>query len=954
MDSLKLPKANSATNSATGSNSNLSCPVSGVAVSGNSAAASPTTTKPPPGMSSTPIAVRFNANEESLDDILQSFHQNKHSPSGGIVMGGGGGGGDASPTLLGSANCMKNNGSMAASLGLNAHGMGGMGGPGNACDSLSSSPSQHQQLQHHQQQQQQHQQQQAAALFGQNEDVVRNNFLPSGFFNRKRSGSIEGTSPTTGGPTLIATLSSGATASGDNSAASVGTWKLIKGKVTQTLEDIKSSKHQQQHQHHSTTNIPIIIADTQSGAAGWTNEPDSDTEGITLNTSISEELPLDQDQKQHNSDSDIEIEILQHDGGGDLSIAGTAAGGSSSAATERSRLRRGLAHIKSKVKAKQQQHHHQHAMHKKDATATPSAPISIRSGFLRRRTNADANEASTSGQPPIDHQVASSKRQSVSAPEIPIASGKAKRGILLARKDVEIESGVEVHEDMIPATDAAAAATTTTTTDSKDGPQRSEPTDSENQRLRSSLDLPFQEATNYSRDPQIPPISSEDSDSNPTLWTAFSMNSIASRYTKNKTVHVLFTPLMLALGFTVLFVMPLHDFLRGVLATVLFIILLESSSPYFYWALEHFVLKTHPERIPFKIPDYTNMPICEIPAVEEHKTIKTYAGWLNETNSYDPNTFSFSLTRSVYVRLDGTILKMSGTNARIPKRRMWNELPIDRTKVLFTDHRSYDLRECRIELLPVGLAKKRYFNRKYPIQLIIKNTCSDNERLPEQSSMHTEVSIKLEAKEAKTALGGGSTPPNTEDPENHIDFGATVMQADLQDLRNSVNPDTELNDITVPCGDEVRLLLFARCDREKEDWYRRFICASKGRVHEQDLQVPQARFVEDTDLQLAAAREAVRLTSGGSKRKRKEGEERQLQINDNSSQTSLHEDGGINTPDANEDAPEEDCTPDVPKEEGFEGMIMSSDVARNPPDYVRFMTVYQFHLLMILSQIESL
>ncbi|XP_030386184.1 translational regulator orb2-like isoform X3 [Scaptodrosophila lebanonensis] len=190
MDSLKLPKANSATNSATGSNSNLSCPVSGVAVSGNSAAASPTTTKPPPGMSSTPIAVRFNANEESLDDILQSFHQNKHSPSGGIVMGGGGGGGDASPTLLGSANCMKNNGSMAASLGLNAHGMGGMGGPGNACDSLSSSPSQHQQLQHHQQQQQQHQQQQAAALFGQNEDVVRNNFLPSGFFNRKSCGGL--------------------------------------------------------------------------------------------------------------------------------------------------------------------------------------------------------------------------------------------------------------------------------------------------------------------------------------------------------------------------------------------------------------------------------------------------------------------------------------------------------------------------------------------------------------------------------------------------------------------------------------------------------------------------------------------------------------------------------------------------------------------------------------------
>lgn len=121
--------ANSATSSASGSNSNLSGSTSASA----SAATSPTSSgtavggilsgapKSPPGLgSSTPISVRFNANEESLDDILQSFHHSKHSPSGGAS-----GGGDASPTsnLLG----MKNNG-----LGLVV---------GN-CDSLSSSPSQ--------------------------------------------------------------------------------------------------------------------------------------------------------------------------------------------------------------------------------------------------------------------------------------------------------------------------------------------------------------------------------------------------------------------------------------------------------------------------------------------------------------------------------------------------------------------------------------------------------------------------------------------------------------------------------------------------------------------------------------------------------------------------------------------------------------------------------------------
>lgn len=87
----------------------------------------------------------------------------------------------------------------------------------------------------------------------------------------------------------------------------------------------------------------------------------------------------------------------------------------------------------------------------------------------------------------------------------------------------------------------------------------------------------------------------------------------------------------------------------------------------------------------------------------------------------------------------------------------------------------------------------------------------------------------------------------------------------LQSLRNHINPDYELQEMSMPCGDEIRLLLFARCDREKEDWYRRFVAASKGRVHEQDLQVPMAKFVDETDLQAAAAQQAVNLTLGGNK-----------------------------------------------------------------------------------------
>ncbi|KAH8286522.1 hypothetical protein KR054_010831 [Drosophila jambulina] len=914
LNSFFYSTANSATSSASGSNSNLSVSTSASA----SAATSPTSSanaagvgggsggvpgasKSPPGLSSTaPITVRFNANEESLDDILQSFHHSKHSPSGGAS-----GGGDASPTshLLG----MKNNG-----LGLNT----GMV-VGGACDSLSSSPSQPQM------------QGGGSSLFGNDEVNLRNNFLQGGgFFNRKRSGSIEGVSPTSSGPSLISALSAagaagggaggagggggGGGSAGDSISSGGGTWRLIKGKVSQTIEEIKSAKHPP-----STSTIPIIVADPPS--TGWSNpDPDSDTECVTVNTSISEELPLDQEHRQ-NSDSDAEAELLQLDSS---SLGSGDVGAAAAIGSERSRLRRGLAHIRSKVKAK---HQAATAMNKKDLAsgsggtgAVPQPATSARSSFLRRRNVVEAgSEPSTSQQA-----------------EIPIASGKAKkRGILLARKDVEIESGVEVLEDMIPATvqqkDLMREASKLQSPDEQDAPG------AVNKEAVGALSLPLDpDVTTQALQPLH--ISSGRHNltgvSRQSIFSSLSQGSVKRWREKHQGAASFALPVLLSLLLVILMILPVPDFLRGVLATLLFFVVMDSWGSRLHKLLEHLLLTVHPERDAFVIPNYKDLPICEIPAVEEHKTIKTYAGWMNEISSYDPNTFSFTLTRSVYVRLDGCILKMSGTNARIPKRRMWNEPPIDRNKILFTDHRSYDLRDCRIELLPLGLAKKRFFNRKYPIQLIIKSSRD----LPEETNSaesDSDVTIKPEGKEPKSASTSAITPPGVEDQDKQVDFAATVMQADLQQLRNTVNPDKELTEITVPCGDEVRLLLFSRCDREKEDWYRRFLAASKGLVHEQDLQVPMARFVEDTDLQAAAARQAMHLV-GGCSFKGRETEEKNDEANPNEESEQQTPDGQF------ENITEEDLI-ETPKDDSFDGMIMSANVARNFPDYVRFMAVYQ-------------
>ncbi|XP_064541249.1 testis-expressed protein 2-like isoform X1 [Drosophila montana] len=920
MDSLKLPKASSANSSASGSNSNLSgsastSVVGSLATTPTSAvpATVSTTIKTPPGLSSsTPIAVRFNANQESLDDILHSFHhstqqqqqQHSHSPSGGIS-----GGGDASPTLMG----IKNNGALGMMV--------------NPCDShsLSSSPSQQQQQQqqqqHQQQQQQQHlhqhqqQQQQAAALFGNEEATLRNNYLQGGgggagagavsggFFNRKRSGSIEGVSPTSSGPTLISALSSSVTAAGD-STASVGTWKLIKGKVSQTIEEIKSSKH------HASV-IPVIVAESTTGTTvGWTNEGDSDTECITINTNVSEEQHLTIE-KQHNSDSDPEIELLDTSslGSGDISAAAALS-------IEGSRLRRGIAHIKSRVKAKQQAA----AMSRKEReSSVPNAPSSIRGGFLRRRNNnnAEANNEGASGsgqqgeQPKHIHQ-------SSSAPEIPIASGKSKSGILLAAKDVEIESGVEMHEDMAPTTSSQAYA------DAQSGNVQF--SDIETVRERSFfLDLPLSSASNLLEEPLARSLSADPlpfrNNLNASGFSLWSTLSAASSI--NWRAGAVSRPMLAVGSLVVLTVLPLPEFWRGVLATVMFIAGVNYCSHYISYLFENHVLGSHPERRPFQIPNYDGMPICEIPAVEEHKTIKSYSGWMNELESYDPATFSFAMTRAIYVRLDGTNLKISGTNARVPKRRMWNEKPIDRAKILFLDHRSYDLRDARVELLPTGLARKRFFNRKYPIQLIVKNACTGY-FTPMEDAESTDG-----ASRAATI-----TPTLANETLKPIEFASTVMLADLRQLHNSISPDKEVRDITIPCGDEVRLLMFARCDREKEDWYRRFIAASKGCVHESELQVPMAHYVEDTDLQAVAAQQAINLTRGFPKARFKEPEEGSMSslLND--------ETPGANTPDTLDEAIDEDPASDQQRD-GYEGLIMNADVARNPAEYVKFMAVYQ-------------
>ncbi|KAM7357950.1 uncharacterized protein ACRADG_003102 isoform 2-T11 [Cochliomyia hominivorax] len=942
MDSLKLSKSSS-----TSSTNNASSPSTN----------KPTTSQTSSTQATVPITVRFNAEEECIDDIFQSFHTTNTTNMSATNTGSGGGGSTNSSggsSTIGPSNTNHANISVTSASGLAGN---------SSVDSLSTSPSQLHQ----------------SPINNPDEVNTRNNFLQGNFFNRKRSGSIEGISPTSVGPNLIAALSGGDT-------TSMGTWRMIKGKVSQTIEDIKSSKG-------STTNIttlqpqsyPTIIIKGGDSQQHIGLELDSDQE---TKTSLSEDLSVEQDRrsssgsgkhkrsnKLEDSDSEFENEML---------LEGES---------EHSRLRRGFAHLKSKVKAKHSAHQAQkatlstvsaagtgniHGSHsavaavKKDtspsrSTGSSSSSASLRGNFLRRRRNKGVETADLASPTNMASALAATVAASgeMAAAVHVVVSGKpAKKtkGITVGKKDIEIESGVEMLENMIPppAPELSIVETSADSTTPK----------------RDDLSLPLlQETPNSSyKDYTLKSIKMLyecNDNTNATSNESRQSADNAAPYAKTKHIenkrflwnycyhmvkHAKYLPCFSIFGLIVIFILPINDFIRGVLTCLLSITIVDGLWNCIQNIIERYTIHFQPEKESFHIPDYSKMTICEVPAVKEYKTVKSYGGWMNEIDSYDPNTFSINMTRSVYVKLDGTILHLSTTNARIPKRVMWNELPINRKTIIFTTHRSYNLLGCRIELLPIGLARKRHFNRKYPIQLIIKDSktaataeeddIGNKPAIRRKFSRYRNKHEKLETRDlSENCNKNEQIDSQTQESGGEMDFGATILNADLQKLQDDVNPDEDLSNITVPCGDEVRILLFARCAREKEDWYRRFVAASSGDIHDQDLHISNVKLINSKDLQAAATKAAQLITAPKPK-------EIVIGSGKSTASESQRESSSITLEDPVDLSPvvsekeelerDDESIEFMPDDaETIEGLLMLASAARNDSNYIKFMALYQ-------------
>ncbi|GFQ98473.1 testis-expressed protein 2 [Trichonephila clavata] len=190
----------------------------------------------------------------------------------------------------------------------------------------------------------------------------------------------------------------------------------------------------------------------------------------------------------------------------------------------------------------------------------------------------------------------------------------------------------------------------------------------------------------------------------------------------------------------------------------------------------------------FAAPDYSQLRPSSIPVLEVEDETIIYKGWMNELPfdmSYNPDTYHVNCTRSLFIRLDGSYLRVSYPQKNIPKRAMFNE---PRHEMQFIHQQHYDITGSSVELFPMGLAKKRLWSKKYPICLRIPN--------PKQSVLSNFAKDLTDSSVSTKATGRKESPVKRYIPR--------------------------INE-----NNEVVLYLFARTDRDKDLWYNRFKKASR-------------------------------------------------------------------------------------------------------------------------------
>lgn len=177
-----------------------------------------------------------------------------------------------------------------------------------------------------------------------------------------------------------------------------------------------------------------------------------------------------------------------------------------------------------------------------------------------------------------------------------------------------------------------------------------------------------------------------------------------------------------------------------------------------------------------------NMTRLDIKEAEIHK------GWMNEMSNYDPDTYHATLTHSVFVRLEGSTIRLSKPNHNIARRAAHNDPKPD---VSFVSQKIYDLKNSKVYLVPPSLARKRVWNKKYPICI----------------ELGTQDDFMSKAEQDRSLSSETSSSGNNGEKSS----GAQERQSSLS-----------RKDLTI--------FLFGRTGREKEEWFQRLLKASNVKL----------------------------------------------------------------------------------------------------------------------------
>ncbi|KAK3863190.1 hypothetical protein Pcinc_031009 [Petrolisthes cinctipes] len=261
--------------------------------------------------------------------------------------------------------------------------------------------------------------------------------------------------------------------------------------------------------------------------------------------------------------------------------------------------------------------------------------------------------------------------------------------------------------------------------------------------------------------------------------------------------------------FLLAFVLPIPSFLAGLMIGVL-------VSGAVFFCLLHLLLPPTPDQT-FPVDD--GPVFLTLPAYEDKQLNK---GWVNELEGeYSPDSYHVSHTHSVFIRLQGSKLKIDHPRGKVPKHVRHKE---EIRNTGFTQHREYDIAGCQVLLLPRNLPRRWLWSRKYPICI----------RLQVGSKESSPSPVSIASTPTGSAQGSPSHYPNldlgrqgsSESGEGNWSLDNNKSSGE-DDLMTSSLDMGSFEQVTRDMCQETSLIIFARSDREKDDWFRRLVAASQ-------------------------------------------------------------------------------------------------------------------------------